>query len=88
MRRNITIEEVQSSVKEIIDRLLPGETLVIMENGRPVAKLVGAIEKMATLTPEQRERIAEGLRQTFGKWPGDETDEEIAAALKAMKGRR
>lgn len=45
MRRNITIEEVQSSVKEIIDRLLPGETLVIMENGRPVAKLVGASKK-------------------------------------------
>lgn len=38
---NITIEEAQAKLKELIHRLAPGEELVITENQRPVAKLVG-----------------------------------------------
>jgi hypothetical protein len=35
-------------------------------------------------TPCDVERMAEGLRAVFGKWPGDETDEEIQAALEEL----
>jgi antitoxin (DNA-binding transcriptional repressor) of toxin-antitoxin stability system len=41
MRASVTIEEAQSKLKNLIDHLAPGEELVITENQRPVAKLVG-----------------------------------------------
>ncbi len=36
----ITIEEAQANLSELIDRLIPGEEVVIVRNSRPVAKLV------------------------------------------------
>jgi antitoxin (DNA-binding transcriptional repressor) of toxin-antitoxin stability system len=41
MSAMIPIEEAQAKLKELIDRLSFGEELVIIENQRPVAKLVG-----------------------------------------------
>ena len=41
MSTNISLEEAQASLKELIHRLAPGEEVVITENERPVAKLVG-----------------------------------------------
>jgi len=41
MSGTITLEEAQSHLKELIDRLAPGEEVVITENERAVAKLVG-----------------------------------------------
>jgi hypothetical protein len=35
-------------------------------------------------TPREREWAAEGLRAVIGKWPGEETEEQIAAALKEL----
>jgi hypothetical protein len=35
-------------------------------------------------TPREREKAAEGLRAVIGKWPGDETDEQIHAALEEL----
>ncbi|MFO0960186.1 MAG: type II toxin-antitoxin system Phd/YefM family antitoxin [Isosphaeraceae bacterium] len=37
----ISIEEAQAQLSEIIDRLAPGEELVITRDTRPVAHLVG-----------------------------------------------
>jgi antitoxin (DNA-binding transcriptional repressor) of toxin-antitoxin stability system len=37
----ITVEEAQSSLKELIGKLAPGEEIVITENQQPVARLVG-----------------------------------------------
>jgi antitoxin (DNA-binding transcriptional repressor) of toxin-antitoxin stability system len=37
----ITVEEAQSKLKELIDKLVPGEEIIITENQHPVAKLVG-----------------------------------------------
>ena len=37
----ITIEEAQAKLPEIIDKLVPGEELIITRNDQPVAKLVG-----------------------------------------------
>lgn len=82
MQDTITLEEAQASLKEIIRRLRPGHSLVITENGQPVAKLIGELSNPPT--PEQRERMAAGLRAVFGKWPGDETDEEIEEALRKL----
>jgi len=36
----ITIEEAQAKLSELIDRLTPGEEVVIVRNDRPVAKLL------------------------------------------------
>ena len=37
----VTIEEAQAKLPEIIDKLAPGEELIITRNDQPVAKLVG-----------------------------------------------
>jgi antitoxin (DNA-binding transcriptional repressor) of toxin-antitoxin stability system len=37
----LTVEEAQSRLKELIDKLAPGEEIVITENQQPVARLVG-----------------------------------------------
>lgn len=37
----VTIEEAQARLPELIDRLAPGEELVITRNDQPVAALVG-----------------------------------------------
>jgi antitoxin (DNA-binding transcriptional repressor) of toxin-antitoxin stability system len=39
--QTITLEEAQSHLAEIIDKLPPGEEVVITRGERPVAKLVG-----------------------------------------------
>ncbi len=36
----ITIEEAQANLSELIDRLIPGEPLVIVRGKKPVARLV------------------------------------------------
>ena len=51
MFATITVEEAQAKLKELIGKLSPGEELVITENQRPVAKLVG--------TPSQQRKPRE-----------------------------
>lgn len=41
----ITIEEAKAQLSELIQRLTPGEEVVITENDRPVARLVAAEAK-------------------------------------------
>jgi antitoxin (DNA-binding transcriptional repressor) of toxin-antitoxin stability system len=41
MTATITVEDAQARLKEVISGLAPGEEVVITENHRPVAKLVG-----------------------------------------------
>jgi prevent-host-death family protein len=41
MTATITVEEAQAKLKELIGKLAPGEEVVITENQRPVARLVG-----------------------------------------------
>ena len=41
MSATITVEEAQAHLKELIGNLAPGEELVITEDQRPVAKMVG-----------------------------------------------
>jgi antitoxin (DNA-binding transcriptional repressor) of toxin-antitoxin stability system len=47
----VTIEEAQAKLPGLIDRLLPGEEMIITRNQEPVARLVG--EQPATLQPRQ-----------------------------------
>jgi len=37
----VTIEEAQAKLSELIDKLTPGEEVVITRNEQPVARLVG-----------------------------------------------
>ena len=37
----MTIEEAQATLPELVERLAPGEEVVLTRNARPVAKLVG-----------------------------------------------
>jgi antitoxin (DNA-binding transcriptional repressor) of toxin-antitoxin stability system len=45
MSAAITLNDAQFQLKELIDKLAPGEEVVIMENEQPVAKLVGQSPK-------------------------------------------
>ena len=50
----LTIEEVKSNLSEVIDRLLPGEEIIITRDSQPVARLIGEnktkrIPKLGTL---------------------------------------
>lgn len=44
-------------------------------------KAARLVKPVALPTPEQ---CAEGLRSVIGKWPGEETDEQVDAALREM----
>ena len=48
----VTLEEAQAHLPELIDRLQPGETLVITRNDRPVVRLL--VEE----TPKRKPRKA------------------------------
>jgi prevent-host-death family protein len=37
----VTVEEAQAKLPELIDKLVPGEEVIITRNEQPVAKLVG-----------------------------------------------
>jgi antitoxin (DNA-binding transcriptional repressor) of toxin-antitoxin stability system len=41
MMSTVTIEEAQAKLPEIIDKLIPGEELIITRNNQPIAKLIG-----------------------------------------------
>jgi prevent-host-death family protein len=41
MPATVSVDEARANLRELIDRLAPGEEIVITENQRPVAKLVG-----------------------------------------------
>jgi len=41
MAATITLEEAQARLSELIGRLTPGEEIVITQNRKPVAKLIG-----------------------------------------------
>ena len=41
MSATVTIEEAQAHLVELIDKLTPGEEVVIIRNEQPIARLVG-----------------------------------------------
>jgi prevent-host-death family protein len=41
MSSTITVQEAQARLKELIDKLSPGEEVIITDNQQPVARLVG-----------------------------------------------
>lgn len=47
----VTVEEAQAKLPEIIEKLVPGEEVVITRNNQPVAKLIG--EKPPVRKPRQ-----------------------------------
>jgi antitoxin (DNA-binding transcriptional repressor) of toxin-antitoxin stability system len=48
MMRTLTVEQAKGHLTEIIEKLAPGEEIVLTRNDRPVAKLIG--------TPDQSPR--------------------------------
>ena len=42
MSTTVTIEEAQAHLAELIDKLTPGEEVVIIRNEQPIARLVAA----------------------------------------------
>lgn len=40
MSTNVTIEEAQLRLRELVGQLMPGDELVITDNAQPVAKLI------------------------------------------------
>lgn len=41
--QTITVQEAQSHLAEIIEKLTPGEEIVLVRDNRPVARLVGEL---------------------------------------------
>lgn len=41
MSATVTIEEAQAHLAELIDKLTPGEEVVIIRNEQPIARIVG-----------------------------------------------
>lgn len=41
MSATVTIEEAQTHLAELIDKLIPGEEVVILRGDQPIARLVG-----------------------------------------------
>jgi antitoxin (DNA-binding transcriptional repressor) of toxin-antitoxin stability system len=68
---NRSIEQAQSSLKELIERAARGEKVIITLDHKPAAELVSPVKA----------RDKGGVAAIFGKWPGDEWDEKIEAAL-------
>lgn len=54
MSTTIPVEEAQVKLKELIDKLAPGEEVILTENQVPVAKIIGE-------RPARRLRPAPGL---------------------------
>ncbi len=77
MSTTIAIDEAQANLKELIHQLAPGDEVLITENRRPVAKLVGQANPpgqrrqsglckgMITLLVEDDEHL-EGFREYMG----------------------
>ncbi|HEV3081554.1 MAG TPA: type II toxin-antitoxin system prevent-host-death family antitoxin [Gemmataceae bacterium] len=43
MSATVTVEEAQAKLSELIGKLTPGEEILITQNHKPVAKLIGAL---------------------------------------------
>jgi prevent-host-death family protein len=54
MPATISVEEAQAKLRDLIDKLAPGEEIIITDNQHPVAKLVGE-------RPTRQPRPAPGL---------------------------
>lgn len=75
----VTLEEAQARLPELVRNLLPGEILTLTDGEVMVARLVGCRSTSPVGPPGK-----DGVAAIMGKWPGDETDEEVAAALREM----
>ena len=74
---SLTLEEAQSRLPELVRNLSSGEVVTLTDGGCVVARLVGRLR--FGVPP-----VGADISGIMGKWPGDETDEEVAAALAEM----
>ena len=51
MSTTVTIEEAQANLAELVNRLVPGEEVIITRDAQPVAKLIG--QRAAARQPRQ-----------------------------------
>ncbi|HWE39135.1 MAG TPA: hypothetical protein VG406_21480 [Isosphaeraceae bacterium] len=51
MTGEVTLDEAQAALRELIERLGPGEGLLITRDNRPVARLVGLAPDVASPVP-------------------------------------
>jgi prevent-host-death family protein len=63
---NVTIQEGQATLPDLIHKLMPGEEVVITENNRPVAKLVSEQPK-PTLGLRQPPGLGKGCITIFSE---------------------
>lgn len=76
----MSIDEAQANLKEIIHRLSPGEELVITENQKPVAKLVGELPRAACPT-----RPGPGLCQGIIVYMAPDFDDPLSEMQEYME---
>ena len=49
--QTLTVEEAQFHLGEIIDKLTPGEEVVLMRGGKPVARIVAGVGRKPVPVP-------------------------------------
>jgi antitoxin (DNA-binding transcriptional repressor) of toxin-antitoxin stability system len=65
----VTLEEVQAQLPELLERLPPGEAVLIMKNARPIAQLIplaaapspvfGSCQGMLTLVSDDKDHLTD-----------------------------
>ncbi len=72
----VTVKQLQSNVKELLETASKGEEIIITHRGKPYAKLI-------SLEPEQPEQD-----QLFGMWKDDLESQDVNNYIsKIRKGR-
>jgi len=77
----ITVEEAQASLKDLVERLGPGEELIITQDDRPVAKLVGQ------RAPSPKPRPGPGLAKGTILYMAPDFDEPLEESEDIMSVR-
>jgi antitoxin (DNA-binding transcriptional repressor) of toxin-antitoxin stability system len=78
MPTTISVEEAQAHLRELIEKLAPGEELVIIDNQQPVAKLVGD-------RPARSPRPAPGLGKGSILYMAPDFDEPMAESTEYIE---
>jgi len=83
----ISIEQARLSLAELIERTARGERVLITQDEKPVAELIQPGANTASKTMLLPSPGNCGVAAIFGKWPGNESDAEIEAALAELSLR-
>jgi prevent-host-death family protein len=89
----MSVADVRNELESLVDRILPGETRVVIEkDGRPVAVLVSPqdLKRMVQLETEWEQDFAvfDEIGAAFAGVPAEEIERETAKTLAEVRAER